>query len=92
MRTSTCTRCCALFLVALPWMGLSGPAAAEAQPLTIAVLDLEADEQELARTARQLTELLIAGLSASPEVILVERQRLGEALSESPPLNVLNRD
>ena len=46
------------------------------------VLDLEAGDKELSRTARQLTELLVAGLSTSPELILVERQRLGEALSE----------
>jgi hypothetical protein len=52
------------------------------QPLAIAVLDFEADQKELAPTARQVSELVVAGLSASPDLILVERQRLGEALSE----------
>ena len=32
--------------------------------------------------AKQVTELVIAGLTTSSELILVERQRLGEALSE----------
>jgi hypothetical protein len=58
------------------------PPAAEAQPRAVAVLDLEADRRELGPAARRLTELLIAGLSSSPELVLVERQRLGEALEE----------
>jgi hypothetical protein len=68
--------------LSLLWIGLLGATAADAQPLTIAVLDLEADGKELLPTARQVTELLTAGLSSSPDLILVERQRLGEALSE----------
>jgi hypothetical protein len=84
MSTSVRTRCSTLFALALwlSWIGVAGPAAAEAQPLTVAVLDLEADEKELVGTTRQVTDVLIAGLSASPELILVERQRLNEALSE----------
>jgi hypothetical protein len=82
MKTSTSTRRWALFLLVWSGVGLSVPAAAQAQPMAIAVLDLEADDQRLSRTARQLTALLVAGLSASPELILVERQRLGEALGE----------
>jgi hypothetical protein len=82
MKSSTCIRRCAPILVALFWIGLAGPVAAGAQPLAVAVLDLEADRKELNGTARQVTALLTAGLSASPELILVERQRLGEALSE----------
>jgi len=57
------------------------PLAAD-QHLAIAVLDFEAEQKELAPTARQVSELVAAGLSASPDLILVERQRLGEALSE----------
>jgi hypothetical protein len=82
MKTSTCTRRCAPLLAALSWIGPAGAAPADAQPLAIAVLDLEADGRQLTRTARQVTELLTAGLSASEELILVERQRLGEALGE----------
>jgi hypothetical protein len=82
MKTSPCIRRCALFVLTLSWIGLLWPAVAEAQPLAIAVLDLKADDKEVNRTAKQLTELLVAGLSSSPELILVERQRLGEALSE----------
>lgn len=67
-----------LLALSLPWIA----AAAEEQHLAIAVLDFEADGKELGPTARQVTELLIAGLAASPNLILVERQRLGEALSE----------
>jgi hypothetical protein len=63
-------------------MALPGPSAADAQPLTVAVLDLEAEGKELAPAARQVTELLTAGLSSLPDLILVERQRLGDALSE----------
>jgi hypothetical protein len=61
---------------------MAAPAPAEAQHLTLAVLDLDADRNELKPMAAQVTELLTAGLSASPELILVERQRLDAALSE----------
>lgn len=59
------------------------PAAAQdAQPLTIAVLDLHADQKDLEGMAAQVTDLMMTGLSSSSHLILVERQRLGEALSE----------
>jgi Curli production assembly/transport component CsgG len=69
----------ALWLV---WIGVPDAATAQGPHLTIAVLDLETDQKPLGPAAKQITELLIAGLSTSPELILVERQRLGEALSE----------
>ena len=74
----------AVLLLALSLFCISVPdaAAAQGQPLAIAVLDLETDQKDLGPAAKQITELLIAGLSISPELILVERQRLGEALSE----------
>lgn len=71
-----------LLAFSLFWIVLPEAAAADEQHLAIAVLDFEADSKELGATAKQVTELLIAGLSASPNLILVERQRLGEALSE----------
>jgi len=68
--------------LSLFWIVLPEAAVADEKHLAIAVLDFEADGKELGPTAKQVTELLIAGLSASPNLILVERQRLGEALSE----------
>jgi hypothetical protein len=68
--------------LALAWFVLPGPATVGAQHLTVAVLDLEAEGKALAPAARQVTELLTAGLSSSPDLILVERQRLGDAMLE----------
>jgi hypothetical protein len=50
--------------------------------MAIAILDFDAGERHLAPVAREITDRLIAGLSTSPDLILVERQRLGEALGE----------
>jgi hypothetical protein len=84
MNSSICLRRRVRFLLAplFLWMGFLAPATADAQHLTVAVLDLEAEGKELLPTATQVTELLTAGLSSSPDLILVERQRLDEALSE----------
>jgi hypothetical protein len=57
-------------------------AAAEAQPLPIAVLDFATDRKDLAATGHEVTELLVAGLSSEPDLILVERARLDDVLSE----------
>jgi TolB-like protein len=70
-----------MIVAVLSSIGLAGPGAADAQPLTVAVFDLEADER-LNRTARQVTEQMTAGLSAAAELMLVERQRLDEGLRE----------
>lgn len=74
-------RLAALMLV-LTLSLIPATAAATEQPLALAVLNFETDGKQLAPTAKQVTELLIAGLSNVPNLILVERQRLGEALSE----------
>jgi len=71
-----------LLALSLVWISVPDAATAQGQHLTIAVLDLETDQKELGPAAKQITELLIAGLSGCPELVLVERQRLGEALSE----------
>jgi TolB-like protein len=66
-------------------MALAGtvlPATADAQPLPIAVLDFGTDQKDLARTGQEVTERLVAGLSTVPNLILVERARLDEVLSE----------
>ncbi|MGH9383620.1 MAG: CsgG/HfaB family protein [Vicinamibacterales bacterium] len=77
-------RAALVLALSVSWIAAAEAAAtaADAQHLTIAVLDFEADQKELEPTAKQVTELVIAGLSISPELILVERQRLEEALSE----------
>jgi hypothetical protein len=75
-------RAIVVLLLSACWIVVPGASAADAQHLTIAVLDLEADQKELGPMAKQVTELVTAGLSKSPALILVERQRLGEALSE----------
>ncbi len=69
-----------LFLVFAP-SAAAGPPEGE-RHLAIAVLDFEPESQELGATAKQLTELLISALSTRPNLILVERQRLNEVLSE----------
>jgi TolB-like protein len=71
-----------LVTLSLSWMALPEVCAADDQPMAIAVLDLDVDRKELEPTAKELTELLIAGLSPNPKLIVVERQRLAEVLSE----------
>ena len=68
--------------LSLAWAGSPGSATATQQELTIAVLDLQADQKELVPAANQVTDLLIAGLSSSSDLRLVERERLGEVLRE----------
>jgi hypothetical protein len=68
--------------LSLVWIGGTGAAVAQAQHLTVAVLDLETDQKTLEPAAKQITELIASGLSGSSELILVERQRLHEALAE----------
>ena len=73
----------AMFLLALLLLWAVFPAvAAQDRPLAIAVLDFEVDRKELGPAAKEVTDLLIAGLARSPHLILVERQRLNEILSE----------
>lgn len=73
----------ALFLLALMLTGAALPVmAATAQPLAVAVFDFETDRKELGPTGQEVTERLIAGLSNASNVILVERERLAEVLSE----------
>ena len=76
-----------LALLALPLSLIVAPAvsaapSAEGRPLALAVLDFMPESPDLRATAKNVTELLIAGLSTRPNLILVERQRLGEVLSE----------
>jgi len=69
-----------LFLPSAP-SAAAAPSANE-RHLAIAVLDFEPEIPELKGTAKHVTELLISRLSTHPSLILVERQRLGEVLSE----------
>lgn len=57
-------------------------ASGDARHLAIAVLDFEPENPELKQTARQITELLTIRLSTNQSLVLVERQRLDEVLSE----------
>lgn len=66
-----------LFALILP-----GAAVTEERPVAIAVLDFQSGDKSLARTAKQVTELITVGLATHPNVILVDRQRLEELLSE----------
>jgi TolB-like protein len=61
--------------------GAAAPSAEE-RHLAIAVLDFEPESPELKGTAKHVTEFLISRLSTHPKLILVERQRLNEVLSE----------
>ena len=71
----------AMALALLP-TGAPDAAGTQVPYLAVAVFELETDRKELSPKAKQITELLVAGLSTAPELMLVERQRLGEALSE----------
>jgi hypothetical protein len=71
-----------LLALSMAGMGFAGSAAASPQDLTVAVLDLQTDQKKLEPAARQVTDLLIAELSSSPDLVLVERERLGVALRE----------
>ena len=52
------------------------------QHLAIAVLDFEPENRHLEATAKNVTELLITRLSTHPNLVLVERERLDQVLSE----------
>lgn len=69
-----------LFLTFMPAASAVPPA--DERHLVIAVLDFEPENKDLGAIAQQVTELLISGLSTRPNLILVERQQLGEVLSE----------
>jgi TolB-like protein len=71
-----------LAVLTLAWTGSTGAAQKAPAPLTVAVLDFDSDQRELAPSARQITDLFIAGLSSTPDLIVVERARLDQALSE----------
>jgi len=65
---------CASFAAAAP----SG----DERHLAVAVLDFESENPQIKATAKQVTELLTTMLSTHPHLVLVERQRLNEVLSE----------
>ena len=75
----------ALLAFSLSLIVASSAAAAatvEERQIAIAVLDFEPEGPAFKVTAKHVTDLLIARLSTHPNLILVERQRLGEVLSE----------
>ena len=72
----------ASFVVAASLVLPVAAAAADDRHLAVAVFNFETDGPELKPIGKEVTDLLAAGLSSSPHVILVERQRLDEVLSE----------
>ncbi len=56
--------------------------AADPAPLTVAVFDFQASDKDLDHAGAETAVLLGAKLSASPNVVLVERQELDKILSE----------
>ncbi len=67
----------ALLALALPLRAEEAPA-----PLTAAVLDFQSTGDELAAKGAEVAVLLNAQLSASPDLLLVERQELEKLLGE----------
>ena len=79
-------RCMAALLVLSPSLICAHFAAAapsdDERHLAIAVLDFESENPQINATAKHVSELLTIRLAADPRLVLVERQRLGEVLSE----------
>jgi len=69
-----------LFLICAPFAA-AAPSGDE-RHLAVAVLDFESDTPQIKATAKHVTELLTSKLSTHPTLVLVERQRLNEVLSE----------
>src|SRR3972149_5253367 len=69
-----------LFLICAPFAAAT-PSGDE-RHLAVAVLDFESATPQIKATAKHVTELLPARLSTHPNLVLVERQRLNEVLSE----------
>jgi len=69
-----------LFLICAP-VAAAAPSGDE-RHLVVAVLDFESENPQTKATAKHVTELLTTRLSSSPNLVLVERQRLNEVLSE----------
>jgi TolB-like protein len=69
-----------LFLVCLPVSAVA-PSGDE-RHLALAVLDFESENPQIKATAKHVTDLLTTRLSTHPNLVLVERQRLNEVLSE----------
>ena len=70
----------ALSLLCAPFAAAAPPG--DGRHLAIAVLDFEPENPELKATAKHVTEVLTTKLSTHPNLVLVERQRLREVLSE----------
>ncbi len=80
VRTTPALLALSLSLLCAPF----APAApsGDGRHLAVAVLDFESENPQIKATAKHVTELLTAKLSTHPNLVLVERQRLNEVLSE----------
>lgn len=80
VRTMPALLVLSLFLIGAPFAA-AAPSGDE-RHLSVAVLDFESDTPQIKATAKHVTELLTTRLSTHPNLVLVERQRLNEVLSE----------
>lgn len=80
VRTTPALLALSLSLLCAPF-ALAAPSG-EGRHLVVAVLDFESENPQIKATAKHVTELLTAKLSTDPNLVLVERQRLNEVLSE----------
>jgi TolB-like protein len=68
-------------LLAYPPVSAAAPSGDE-RHLAVAVLDFESENPQVKAMARHVTDLLTTRLSTHPNLVVVERQRLNEVLSE----------
>jgi TolB-like protein len=80
LRVSLALLILSIFLIVAPFAAAAP--SGDARHLAIAVLDFEPENPDLKATAKHVTELLTARLSTHPDLVLVERQRLDQVLSE----------
>ena len=80
LRVSLALLILSLFLMSAPY-AVAAPSG-DARHLAIAVLDFAPENPDLKATAKHVTELLTTRLSTHPDLVLVERQRLDQVLSE----------
>jgi TolB-like protein len=69
-----------LFLLCAPVAAVAP--AGDGRHLAVAVLDFESENPQIKATAKHVTDLLTTRLSTHPNLVLVERQRINEVLSE----------
>ncbi len=77
------TMIAAIVFALLPFGSPAGSPVTAAQGFSVAVLPFAADEKQYGELGRNLQSLLTAHLSSNPQIILVERAEIDQALSET---------